>query len=120
MLLSDHGDGVPHRTMFSIFCLSAVILFEASMEFLENTNSDDNNDEDDDDDDNDADDASSFVTAHTLPAFPPVAVETLPMRYDHAHREEQVAAVAMGGRAMPERFDSTLDGYYTLRLRGTL
>ncbi|CAI5669825.1 RPA-related protein RADX isoform X2 [Oreochromis niloticus] len=94
-----------------------VILFEASMEFLENTNSDDNNDEDDEDDDNDDEDTSSFVTAHTLPAFSPVAVETLPMRYDHTHREEQVAAVAMGGRVTPERFDSTLDGYYTLRLR---
>ncbi|XP_030580882.1 RPA-related protein RADX isoform X2 [Archocentrus centrarchus] len=89
-----------------------VILFEASMEFLENTNADDNNDEDEDDED-----ALSFVTAPALPTFPPVAVETLPMRYDHTRREEQAAVVALGGSVMPGRFDSTLEDYYNLRLR---
>ncbi len=94
--------------------LSAVILFEASMEFLENTNADDDDDIDDDED------TSSFVTAPLLPAFPPVAVETLPMRYNHAHRDEQAVAVGMGGRATAaRRFDSALEDYYTLRLRGT-
>lgn len=94
--------------------LSAVILFEASMEFLENA---DNNNEDIDEDD---EDASSFVTAPTSPTFPPIAVETLPMRYDHTHWEEQAARVAMGGRVMPGRFDSALEDYYTLRLRGVV
>ncbi|KAE8277418.1 RPA-related protein RADX [Larimichthys crocea] len=86
-----------------------VILFEASMEFLE--------DEDDEDEDDD-EDSSSFVTAPLLPAIPPVATETLPLRYDHARREEQADAVAMGGRAFAIRkFDSALEDYYTLRLR---
>ncbi|XP_069581021.1 RPA-related protein RADX isoform X1 [Brachyistius frenatus] len=85
-----------------------VILFEASMEFLVN-----NNDDDDDDDE----DTSSFVTAPLLPACPPVTVETLPMRYDHARKEEQAAAVAMGGREAPGRSDSAHESYYTLRLR---
>ncbi|XP_040887546.1 RPA-related protein RADX isoform X2 [Toxotes jaculatrix] len=89
---------------------NTVILFEASMEFLENKNAD----EDDNDDD---DDTSSFVTAPLSPAFPPIAVETLPMRYDHARREEQAAAVAMGTGTTPGRFDSALRDYYTLRLR---
>lgn len=87
------------------------------MEFLENTNADEGDDNDDDDDDDD-EDASSFVTAPLLPAFPPVAMETLRMHYDHDRREEQASAVAMGGRATAAgRFDS--ESYYTLRLRGT-
>ncbi|XP_039644358.1 nuclear envelope pore membrane protein POM 121-like [Perca fluviatilis] len=87
-----------------------VVLFEASMEFLENV---------DDEDDEDEEDATSFVTAPLLPTFPPVAMETLPMRYDHGRREEQAVAVAMGGRpaATATRFDSALKDYYTLRLR---
>ncbi|XP_023253285.1 RPA-related protein RADX-like [Seriola lalandi dorsalis] len=85
------------------------ILFEASMEFLENTNADE--------DDSDDDDTSSFVTAPLSPTFPPVAVETLPMRYDHTHREEQAVTVAMGGRVTPEGFDYAIEDYYTLRLR---
>ncbi|XP_018545926.1 RPA-related protein RADX [Lates calcarifer] len=89
-----------------------VILFEASMEFLENPDA-----ADDDSDDRDDDDASSFVTAPLLPAFPPVAVETLPMRYDHERREEQAAAVELGGRVTGGRFDFTPEDYYTLRLR---
>lgn len=91
--------------------LPAVILFEASREFLENTNAD----EDDDSEDEDA----SFVTTPLPPDFRPIALETLPMRYDYACREEQAAAVAMGGRVTPERFDWALEDYYTLRLRGT-
>ncbi|AWO97338.1 Hypothetical protein SMAX5B_004432 [Scophthalmus maximus] len=84
-----------------------VILFEASMEFLENSNAD----EDDDDDD------YTFATAPLFLTPPPVAEETLPMRYDHARRDEQAVAVVMGGRAEPGRFDSALEDYYTLRLR---
>ncbi|KAG7233200.1 hypothetical protein INR49_007360 [Caranx melampygus] len=45
------------------------ILFEASMEFLENSNTDED----------DVNDTSSFVTAPLPPTFPPVAMETLPM-----------------------------------------
>ncbi|XP_071315383.1 RPA-related protein RADX [Trachinotus anak] len=86
-----------------------VILFEASMEFLENTNADEDSSDDDDD--------SSFITAPLSPAFPPVAVETLPMRYNHAHREEQAVAVTTGGRVTTERFDLAFEDYYTLRLR---
>uniref|UniRef100_A0A665U1X7 Uncharacterized protein n=2 Tax=Echeneis naucrates TaxID=173247 RepID=A0A665U1X7_ECHNA len=86
-----------------------VILFDASMEFLENTNTDE--DESDDDDD------SSFVTAPLTPSFPPIAMETLPMRYDHTHREEQSVAVGMGGVVTAGRFQSALKDYYTLRLR---
>ncbi|XP_073330936.1 RPA-related protein RADX [Pagrus major] len=86
-----------------------VILFEASMEFLENVNADENDDDDD---------TSSFITAPLLPAFPSVAMETLPMRYDHAHREEQAAAVAMGGKgSVAGKFDFIPEDYYTLRLR---
>ncbi|XP_067436493.1 RPA-related protein RADX [Thunnus thynnus] len=93
---------------------NTVILFEASMEFLENTNA--NEDDDSDDDDDNDEDASSFVTAPFLPPFPPVSAETLRMHYDHGRREEQADAVAMGGRATAAgRFDS--ENYYTLRLR---
>lgn len=94
--------------------LSAVVLFEASMEFLDNTNSDD-------DDDDDDDEASFFISAPLLPRFPPVANETLPMRYDHAHREEQAGAVAMGGAGLiAGKFEFALEEYFTLRLRGNL
>lgn len=99
-----------YYTFTSNKILSAAILFEASKEFLNSTNAD----EDDVDDDQ-----SSFVSAPLLPAFPSVAMETLPLRYDHASREEQAAAVAMGGRVTAGRFDSALEDYYTLRLRGT-
>uniref|UniRef100_A0AAQ4QRH1 RPA-related protein RADX-like n=1 Tax=Gasterosteus aculeatus aculeatus TaxID=481459 RepID=A0AAQ4QRH1_GASAC len=88
----------------------SVILFEASMEFLESTNADEDDKEDEDGD------TSSFVTAPLPPDQPPIALETLPLRYDHAHREEHAVAMAMGG-ALSGRFDSVLDEYYTLRLR---
>ncbi|XP_077962030.1 uncharacterized protein LOC120822189 isoform X5 [Gasterosteus aculeatus] len=88
----------------------SVILFEASMEFLESTNADEDDKEDEDGD------TSSFVTAPLHPDQPPIALETLPLRYDHAHREEHAVAMAMGG-ALSGRFDSVLDEYYTLRLR---
>ncbi|XP_041842090.1 RPA-related protein RADX isoform X8 [Melanotaenia boesemani] len=84
-----------------------VILFQASMEFLENTPEDDDED----------DDASSFTTAPLPPAFPPVAMETLPMPYDHIRREEQAVALAMGGRLTCGKFDFIYRDYYTLRLR---
>ncbi|XP_047441971.1 RPA-related protein RADX isoform X2 [Mugil cephalus] len=82
------------------------ILFDASMEFVE-----DAEDEEEDED------ASSFVTTALPPTFPSVAMETLPMRYSHAHREEQAVAVGMGGRVTPGKFGSVPEDYYTLRLR---
>ena len=101
---------ISHLGPLCIILLPAVILFEASMEFLENTE-----DEDEDEDE----DALSFTTALPPPTFPPVAMETLPIRYNHTHREQQAGAVVMGGRAPPGGFDSALEDYYTLRLRGT-
>ncbi|XP_059210341.1 RPA-related protein RADX isoform X3 [Centropristis striata] len=93
---------------------NTVILFEASMEFLENINAEE---EDEEDDEEEEIETSSFVTAPLHPAFPAVATETLPMRYDHARREEQAGAVALGGsRSSAGTFESPIEGYYTLRL----
>lgn len=91
--------------------LSAVILFEASREFLDINAADG-------DDDSDEEDTASFVTSSLPPDFPPVALETLPLRFEHKHREEQAVAVAMGGRLTPGRWNWALEDYYTLRLRG--
>ncbi|KAM4714917.1 RPA-related protein RADX isoform 2-T2 [Anableps anableps] len=88
-----------------------VILFEASMEFLENAGEDDEEEEEDDDN------SSSYATAPLPPVFSPVATETLPLRFDHSHREEQAAAVVMGGGARAEHFGSAPRDYYTVRLR---
>ncbi|XP_047240948.1 RPA-related protein RADX isoform X2 [Girardinichthys multiradiatus] len=88
-----------------------VILFEASMEFLENA-------ADEEDEEEEADeDSSSFCTAPLPPVFPPIATETLPLHFDYNHREEQAAAVGMGGGSKAERFDSAPRDYYTVRLR---
>ncbi|CAJ1048382.1 RPA-related protein RADX [Xyrichtys novacula] len=90
------------------------ITFNASMEFM-NNNTDEVEEEDEDGDD---EDTLAFITAPPLPAIPPVALETLPMRYDHAHREEQAAAVSLGGNvAAVANFDSPVEAYFTLRLR---
>ncbi|KAF6720425.1 hypothetical protein FQA47_002912 [Oryzias melastigma] len=86
-----------------------VILFQASMEFLENPEEDEEEQEDED--------VSSFTTAPLPPAFQPVAMETLPMRFDHAHREEQAAVVTMEAGATTRTFNSAPEDYYTLRLR---
>ncbi|XP_076019309.1 RPA-related protein RADX isoform X2 [Genypterus blacodes] len=86
-----------------------VILFEASMEFIEKN--------DDEDGESTEEDASSFLTAPAIPTAPLVAPETLPMRYCHVQREEQAAAMAMGGRMPAGKFDSASESYYTLRLR---
>ncbi|XP_074555106.1 RPA-related protein RADX [Halichoeres trimaculatus] len=92
-----------------------VILFEASMEFLENTDAGEAEEEDDDEGD---EDALSYVTAPLPPAIPLVAVETLQMRYDHTHREEQAVAVSMaGGLAAAGGFDFVREDHYALRLK---
>lgn len=77
------------------------------MEFLQNASTDEDDDEDGD----------SFFTAPLPPVLPPIAVETLPLRYDHSHREGLVAAVALGGRACATS-DPVFEDYYTLRLKG--
>ncbi|XP_038128221.1 RPA-related protein RADX isoform X2 [Cyprinodon tularosa] len=87
-----------------------VILFEASMEFLENAA-----DEDEEEDD---DDCSSFCTAPLPPMVPAVAMETLPLHFDYDRREEQVAAISMGGGAGAQSFGSAPMDYYTIRLKG--
>ncbi|XP_015257047.1 PREDICTED: uncharacterized protein CXorf57-like isoform X2 [Cyprinodon variegatus] len=87
-----------------------VILFEASMEFLENA-------ADEDEEEDDGDDCSSFCTAPLPPMVPAVAMETLPLRFDYDRREEQVAAVSMGGGAGAQSFGSAPMDYYTVRLK---
>lgn len=80
------------------------------MEFLGNEDGDTDDDED-----------VSFADCPQRPALSPVAPETLPMRYDHARREEQMAAVAMGGRLHARsKFTFTCEDYFTLRLKGEL
>lgn len=89
-------------------CCGLVVLFQASMEFLGN-----------EDGDTDDDEAASFAGGPQRPALRPVAPETLPMRYDHGRREEQVATVAMEGQPHTGRkFAFACDHYFTLRLKG--
>ncbi|XP_061566503.1 LOW QUALITY PROTEIN: RPA-related protein RADX [Cololabis saira] len=98
---------LPRVTMGAEQSHKTVVLFEASMEFLENVA----------DAEDDSEDAASFTTAPLPPSFPPIAMETLPLRYDHDRKEEQAVAVALGGWVTPGRFDPALEDYYTLRLR---
>ncbi|XP_053715559.1 RPA-related protein RADX [Synchiropus splendidus] len=85
------------------------LLFGASIEFLDNIQSDEEA--------NDVDEApSSMNTLQTPPSFSHVAIETLTMRFDHELREEQMHSIAMGGRPRDGWvFDS--EDYYALRLR---
>lgn len=78
------------------------------MEFLQNTSTDEEDDED----------AEAFVTAPLPPVLPPIAVETLPLRYEHSQREGLAGAVGLGGRVSATS-DPVFEDYYTLRLRGT-
>lgn len=84
----------------------AAILFEASMEFLQTTTSDEDHDDED-----------SFVMAPLPPVLPPIADETLPLRCDHGQREGLVGAVAMGGRLSGTSVP-VFEDYYAVRLRG--
>ncbi|XP_008322889.1 RPA-related protein RADX isoform X2 [Cynoglossus semilaevis] len=92
-------------------CNETVVLFEASMEFLENT------DNEDADDEEDCDETASFITAPLPPTISPVATETLPMCYNPTQREKQAEVVGMGGWAEPMRFDSPIKDCYTLKLK---
>ncbi|XP_054608689.1 RPA-related protein RADX [Dunckerocampus dactyliophorus] len=104
--------GPPQATLQAEPSNKTVVLFEASMEFLQKTS-----EEDDEDEDEDEDDGSSFVTCPSHPDFPHIAAESLTMRYDPAHKDQQAVAVAMGGRltASGVTFDS--QDYYTFTLR---
>lgn len=71
------------------------------------------------DEDTDENEAVSFTGSPQRPAVSAVALETLPMRYDHARREEQMAAVAMGGQLhTSSNFAFNCEDYFTLRLKG--
>ncbi|XP_075891311.1 uncharacterized protein LOC142894066 isoform X5 [Nelusetta ayraudi] len=97
----------PSATLQSEDSNCSVVLFQASMEFLGN-----------EDGDTDDDEAASFAGGPQRPALRPVALETLPMRYDHGRREEQVAAVAIEGQLHTGRkFAFACDHYFTLRLK---
>lgn len=99
--------GAPSATLQSEGSSCSALLFQASMEFLEN-----------EDRDTDEDEAASFVSGPQRPALRPLALETLPMRYDHARREEQVAAVTMEGQLHDSRkFAFARENYFTLRLK---
>lgn len=92
-----------------------VILFEASMEFLENTEGGEVDEEDDDEGD---EDVLSYVTAPLPPTVPLVALETLPMRYSHVHREEQAVTVSMAGKLTSAGgFDFVREDHYALKLK---
>lgn len=82
------------------------------MEFLENTNTDEGEEDEDE-----HEDASSYATARLPPSFLPVAVETLPMLYQHGRREEQAVAVSMDGSVTAEGFDFAVRDHFTLRLK---
>lgn len=89
-------------------CCAPEVLFQASMEFLGN-----------EDEDTDENEVVSFTGSPQRPAVSAVALETLPMRYDHARREEQMAAVAMGGQLhTSSKFAFNCEDYFTLRLKG--
>lgn len=78
------------------------------MEFLQNTSTEEDED----------DDVESRETPPPPPVLPPIAQETLPLRYDHSQREGLAGAVALGGRVSGFS-DCVFQDYYTLRLRGT-
>lgn len=85
-----------------------VVLFQASMEFLGN-----------EDEDTDEDEAVPFVGGPQRPTVGAVALETLPMRYEHARKEEQTAAVALGGQLhTSSKFTFICEDYFALRLKG--
>lgn len=81
------------------------------MEFLENAV------DDVDEDREDEDDSSSYGTAPLPPVFSPVAMETLPLHFSYSQREQQAAAVTMGGVVRVESCGSAPKDYYTVRLR---
>nr|XP_057921681.1 RPA-related protein RADX isoform X2 [Doryrhamphus excisus] len=101
--------GPPQATLQAEPSNKTVVLFEASMEFLQKTS--------DDDDEDDDDDESSFVSCPSCPDFPHIAVESLTMRYNPAHKDQQADAVAMGGRPTTSGVTFDSQDYYTFTLR---
>ncbi|XP_057712288.1 uncharacterized protein si:ch73-71d17.2 isoform X4 [Corythoichthys intestinalis] len=106
LFMESPQKGRPTATVQPQARSNTAILFEASLEFLQNTDSDS-------DDTDDRDDQSS-VTRPTVPDFPPVAAETLTMRCDGSI--QQAATVTMGG-TLPRDAVFCCDDYYTLTLR---
>ncbi|XP_051935097.1 RPA-related protein RADX [Hippocampus zosterae] len=102
--------GRPRATVQPDADNKTAILFEASMEFLQDAD-DDGEDEAEEDED-----SLSYATCPSPPDFPHVAVETLAMRYDPAHEKKQAVAVAMGGSLTCAALFASED-YYTLRLK---
>ncbi|XP_061619039.1 RPA-related protein RADX isoform X6 [Phyllopteryx taeniolatus] len=90
------------------------LLFEASMEFLHNTDDDDEEEEEEEEDEQG--DTSYSTSSPSPPHFPHVAVETLAMRYNPACKKEQAVAVTMGGSLTCAAVFAS-DNYYTLRLK---
>ncbi|XP_049616674.1 RPA-related protein RADX [Syngnathus scovelli] len=97
--------GRPRATVQPEAGNKTAILFDTSMEFLQDT------DEEEEDDD-----SSSYATCPSPPDPPRVFVETLAMRYDPAHEKKQVASVTMGGTLTCAAVFACED-YYTLSLK---
>ncbi|XP_019729443.1 uncharacterized protein LOC109518186 [Hippocampus comes] len=102
--------GRPRATVQPEASNKTAILFEASMEFLQDA---DDNGEDEAEED---EDSLSYATCPSPPDFPHVAMETLAMRYDPAHEKKQAVAVAMGGTLTCAALFASED-YYTLKLK---
>ena len=97
-------------------CVCVAVLWEASMEFLDRTECDE---------DDDGDEEASIFTASVSSFFSGITMETLPLRYSPAHKEQQAASVAMQsgdrGRCFKRQgaeFTSPIESYYVLSLRG--
>ncbi|KAM9827259.1 RPA-related protein RADX [Neosynchiropus ocellatus] len=85
------------------------LLFEASIEFLENIQSDEEA--------NDVDEEpSSSNSLPTPPSFSHVAIETLTMRFDQELREQQMHSIQMGGKPR-DGWSFASEDYYALKLR---
>ncbi|KAI9999647.1 hypothetical protein NQD34_018314 [Periophthalmus magnuspinnatus] len=61
--------------------------------------------------------SSSYIT--TCPSLSPIAVETLPVRFDPARKEEMAVAVTMGANvdAAARDFQFAFEDYYSVRLQ---
>ncbi|CAL9694823.1 unnamed protein product [Knipowitschia caucasica] len=87
----------------------SVVLFDASLEFLQ------------DSEDPVEDSApSSYIT--TIPPLAPIAVETLPVRFDPAHKQELAVVTAMDGNmaSSEHNFQFDFEDYYSLGLQCTM
>ncbi|KAK7910120.1 hypothetical protein WMY93_014804 [Mugilogobius chulae] len=85
---------------------NSVVLFEASLEFLQDS-------EDSDEDSG----SSSFIT--TAPPLATIAMETLPVRFDPDHKEELALALTLGANTADNAhmFQFAFEDYYSLQLQ---